>query len=105
MIEKIKDWFAENRFIAPSLIIAIIGGVTFALLMATNPAFAGWGETLIGLSFLFTVLGLFDKIFLKSMDIIDELRESNTAVAIVLAAIILGFCYLSAAIAGGGLKL
>ena len=79
-------------------ILAIAGIILTMLLYAFSDAFAMWGEALIVLSGFMAVILLVDKYFLKALDIIEELKNGNNAVAnffglllIAFAIVILGF--------------
>lgn len=102
-MNKIKKIFDKmNAFFATSLSGGLIGTVIFLLLIAFNSAFASWGEAIMGLSFLFTILGIFDVLVLRSVNLIEELKNGNMAISIFLSAIVIAYALLSGDIVGGG---
>jgi uncharacterized membrane protein YjfL (UPF0719 family) len=51
-----------------------------------------WG--LIGIALVLLAVCLFDKVSLSKVNLHDELKNGNIAVAVVLSSLILGMCYL-----------
>lgn len=74
-----------------TILIGIIGIVIFTLLMFLNQAFASWGEAVLGISLFMVVIFLIDKYVLTEIDIMQELKSGNMAVAIFIGHLAIAF--------------
>ena len=85
-----------------TILIGIIGIVIFTLLMFLNQAFASWGEAVLGISLFMAVIFLIDKYVLTEIDIMQELKSGNMAVAIFIGHLAIAFAIIFFACIAGG---
>lgn len=71
------------------LIFGVCSNIYLNSIRTDNFDYTGWGLVLLSFSIITAILYVVDVFILKSVDIIDELKQKNIAVAIVIAAILI----------------
>lgn len=74
-----------------SWLIMLAGLAVFVLLMIYAPPFAYWGEATLVMGLFSLILWAADKYVVTDIEIIEELKRGNTAVAIFLGLFMLSF--------------
>lgn len=86
MLEKLRKILRS-----PSVIYFVFGTIMFAVLMTYKPAFAAAGESLLVFSLFVWAFKIYDKHGIKNLDIEEELKNGNVAVAIYYGALAVSF--------------